>query len=107
MRETGIGTGLILIATGAILAFAVNFRTTGIDINTIGAILMVVGLIGILYSFLAIGESTAFWSRGRSDHYVDASATAPHTHRHVEDSDVVVEDDRTGNVDVERVRRVR
>jgi hypothetical protein len=104
-----MGTGLILIAIGAILAFAVDFQTTGIDINAIGAILIVVGLIGVLFSFLALGDSGMFWGRsGHTDHYVEERGTSPHTHQRVEQTDVVVEDDRTGTVDrVERVRRVR
>ena len=51
----GIGVGLILVAAGAILAWAVNVDTTGFDINTIGYILLVVGIIGIILSMI-------FWS---------------------------------------------
>lgn len=51
----GIGVSLILIATGAILAFAVNVTTNGFDVNTIGYILMIVGFVGGLISL-------AFWS---------------------------------------------
>jgi hypothetical protein len=46
----GIGTSLFLIATGAILYFAVDTRVSGIEITTIGIILMVVGIIGLLIS---------------------------------------------------------
>jgi hypothetical protein len=41
---------LLLIATGAILAIAVNYSVSGIDIKAIGAILVVVGIIGLLFS---------------------------------------------------------
>jgi hypothetical protein len=41
----GIGVSLILIAAGAILTWAVNATVSGIDINTIGVILMVVGAV--------------------------------------------------------------
>jgi hypothetical protein len=51
----GIGVGLILVAAGAILAWAVNVDTTGFNINTIGYILLVVGIIGIILSMV-------FWS---------------------------------------------
>jgi hypothetical protein len=44
----GIGVGLLLIAIGAILAFAVTAHTSGVDLNTVGWILMGVGLAGIL-----------------------------------------------------------
>jgi hypothetical protein len=51
----GIGVSLILIAAGAILTWAVNASVSGIDINTIGIILMVVGAIGLVLSLM-------FWS---------------------------------------------
>lgn len=51
----GIGVSLFLIAVGAILAWAVDVSTSGVDINTVGLILMVVGGIGLLLSML-------FWS---------------------------------------------
>jgi hypothetical protein len=56
MRTTGIGTSLILIATGAVLAFAVDYRVTGININAVGAILLIVGIIGLVLSMLMQGE---------------------------------------------------
>ena len=40
-------TSLILIAIGAILAFAVSTQVAGINIQTVGLILMVVGGIGL------------------------------------------------------------
>jgi len=51
----GIGVSLILIAAGAILTWAVNATVSGVDINTIGVILMVVGIIGLVLSLV-------FWS---------------------------------------------
>ena len=36
----GVGVGLILIAVGAILAWAVNVDTTGFNVNTVGYILL-------------------------------------------------------------------
>ena len=44
----GIGVSIFLIAVGAILAFAVNASVQGLDINVVGWILMVVGLIGLI-----------------------------------------------------------
>jgi hypothetical protein len=46
----GIGVSIFLFAVGAILAFAVNLQTTGLDINTVGVVLMVVGAIGLAVS---------------------------------------------------------
>ena len=50
------GISLFLIAVGAILYFAVNASVSGLEIDTIGLILMVVGGIGFLWSlFLLYG----------------------------------------------------
>lgn len=51
----GIGVSLILIAVGAVLAFAVHVTTSGFNVNTVGYILLVVGAIGALISLV-------FWS---------------------------------------------
>jgi hypothetical protein len=51
-RVTGIGTSLVLLAAGAILAFAVNVDADGFNLNTIGWILMGVGLLGLVLSLL-------------------------------------------------------
>ena len=51
----GIGVSLILIAVGAVLAFAVNATTSGIDVHTVGWILLAVGVAGVLLSLM-------FWS---------------------------------------------
>jgi hypothetical protein len=51
----GIGVSIFLLAVGAILAFAVEVTAEGVNLDTIGVILMVVGGIGLLFSLL-------FWS---------------------------------------------
>lgn len=51
----GIGVSLILIAAGAILTWAVNATVSGLNIHTVGVILMVVGAVGLLISLV-------FWS---------------------------------------------
>jgi beta-lactamase regulating signal transducer with metallopeptidase domain len=48
----GIGTSIFLIALGAILKYAVNAEVSGLEISTIGLILMIVGIIGLLISLL-------------------------------------------------------
>jgi hypothetical protein len=45
-----LGTSLFLIAVGAILTFAVNASISGIDIATVGIILMIIGVVGLLIS---------------------------------------------------------
>jgi hypothetical protein len=51
----GIGVAIFLIAVGAILRFAVDVTTQGFDIHMVGNILMIVGVIGALFSLI-------FWS---------------------------------------------
>ncbi len=53
--DMGIGVSLILIAVGAVLAFAVHVTTSGFDVNTVGYILLAVGVAGALISMM-------FWS---------------------------------------------
>lgn len=53
----GIGISLFLLAAGAILNYGISIDDpSGVDLNTIGVILMVVGAIGVVLSML-------FWSR--------------------------------------------
>jgi Domain of unknown function (DUF6458) len=51
----GIGASLLLIAAGAILIWAVETEVSGVDLDAVGWILLVVGAIGALLSIL-------FWS---------------------------------------------
>ena len=51
----GIGVSLLLIAAGAILAFAVHATSSAFNVHTIGIILLVVGIVGGLISMF-------FWS---------------------------------------------
>lgn len=51
----GIGVSIFLIAVGAILAFAVNAEVSGLDIEVIGWILLVIGIVGLVLSMI-------FWS---------------------------------------------
>ena len=46
----GIGTSIFLIAVGAILKFAVTATVSGISLATVGTILIVLGIIGLLIS---------------------------------------------------------
>jgi hypothetical protein len=47
-------TSLVLIAVGAVLAFAVSFQVAGVNIQTVGAILIVVGGIGLALSIATL-----------------------------------------------------
>ncbi len=51
----GISVSILLIAVGAILTWGVTAEAQGLDVNAIGVILMIVGLLGLVISAL-------FWS---------------------------------------------
>jgi hypothetical protein len=46
----GIGTSLFLIAVGAILRWAVSDAISGVNLATVGLILLIVGIVGLLIS---------------------------------------------------------
>jgi uncharacterized membrane protein YGL010W len=75
----GLGAGIFLIAAGAILAFAVNTTSGAVDVNTVGWILMGVGLLGIVLSML-FWQSWAgpgYWSRRRTTYVDDGPPAGP------------------------------
>jgi hypothetical protein len=51
----GLGVSIFLIAVGAILTWAVNASVSGLELDTIGVILMIVGALGLVLSMI-------FWS---------------------------------------------
>jgi hypothetical protein len=51
----GMGVSLLLVAAGAILIWAVNASVSGIELHTVGWILLIVGAAGALLSLI-------FWS---------------------------------------------
>jgi hypothetical protein len=50
----GIGTSILLIAVGAILRYAVTVTVSGIELQTVGLILMIVGIIGLVISLAVL-----------------------------------------------------
>jgi hypothetical protein len=63
-----IGAGLLLIAVGAILRFGISTVSThGVAIHTIGDILMIVGVLGVVLWLVV----WAPWSRSRRPAYRD------------------------------------
>jgi Zn-dependent protease with chaperone function len=64
-HEVGIGFSIFLFVVGAILTFAVDVSTSGFNINTVGIILMVGGLLGLVFSAL-FWSSFSPWSRRRT-----------------------------------------
>ena len=53
-----IATAIFLIAIGAILRYAINVSSDVINIQTVGLILMIAGILGLIVSLLY----TAFWA---------------------------------------------
>ena len=51
-----VGVSLLLVAAGAILIWGVTGEASGIDVDAIGVILIVVGIIGFVLSLI-------FWDR--------------------------------------------
>ncbi|GAC1381134.1 MAG: hypothetical protein NVSMB48_08500 [Marmoricola sp.] len=47
-----IGGSLVLIAVGAVLKWAVTYQVSGVDLRTVGNILLVVGVIGLVLSLI-------------------------------------------------------
>lgn len=86
----GLPVSLILIAVGAILAFAVNQSDPNppVDIDVVGWILMLVGFVGGLLSLLLwerLGPGALGWHRGG---YAGPPAAGPRRRTVVEEEDV-------------------
>jgi hypothetical protein len=61
-----IGSGIFLIAVGAILRFATNLHVEGVSIDTVGLILMIAGAAGLILGLF----QEVIWAsrrRGRDD----------------------------------------
>jgi len=68
----GIGVSLLLIAAGAILTWAVTATVSGLSIHTVGVILLIIGIIGMVLSlvFWSTWGGTGYWG-GRRRTYID------------------------------------
>ncbi len=89
----GVVVSLILIALGAILAFAVTGEAEGVDLDVVGIILMVVGLIGFLLSLMYWSSWGGPGFARRRSTYVEGDAVttrrayAPRRTTYVEEED--------------------
>jgi len=87
----GIAVSILLIAVGAVLTWGVTAEAEGLDVNAIGVILLIVGLLGLVLSMI-------FWSSWGGFHrratYVEGGAVrrtttaAPRRTTVVEEEDV-------------------
>ena len=69
-----IAGSIFLLTVGAILYFATNFRVSGIEVDTIGLILMIAGAAGLL---LALIQQSIWSRRGGRDVLVEERRDAP------------------------------
>ena len=73
----GIGVSVFLLAIGAILAFAVDVSVSGLDLATVGVILMIVGAIGLVTSMLIFGRDSVGRRSVVTDTYVEDDVVDP------------------------------
>ena len=88
----GLPVSLILIAVGAILAFAVHQDPgASVDIDVVGWVLMLVGLVGVLLSLFwweRFGPGAMGWHRGRGPYEGGGGRYAPRRRTVIEEDDV-------------------
>lgn len=65
----GLPVSLILIAAGAILTWGITNEPSGLDLDAIGVILMVIGIVGFLLTMLLWQSwwGPGYWSRATYD----------------------------------------
>ena len=63
------GGSLVLIALGAILRWAVTYRVAGVNMSTVGLILLIVGAIGLVVT-------AVLWSTNRRTDVIHESTVA-------------------------------
>ncbi|MGI9110978.1 MAG: DUF6458 family protein [Gaiellaceae bacterium] len=87
----GIAVSILLIAAGAILTWGVTAEAEGLDVNAIGVILLIVGILGLVLSMI-------FWQSWGGFHrrteYVEGGpvrrrSVAPRRRTVVEEEDVI------------------
>ena len=79
-----IGTSIFLIAVGAILRYAVTADVEGINLDTAGLILIIVGAVGLLFSLLWM----TIWADRRRGTVADRPVAAEPARERVVERDV-------------------
>jgi hypothetical protein len=89
----GIAVSILLIAVGAVLTWGVTAEAEGLDVNAIGVILLIVGLLGLVLSMI-------FWSSWGGFHrrtaYVEGAPVRRRTVVPRRETTVVEEDEVVG-----------
>jgi hypothetical protein len=70
-----IGVSILLIAVGAILKYATNFHVKGVNVDTVGLIIMLAGIAGLIIGLIQY----AVWNsrRGRRDIRIEDNRDPP------------------------------
>ena len=85
----GISVSILLIAVGAILTWGVTAEAEGLDVNAIGVILLIVGLLGLVVSMIFWSSWGGFGRRA----YVEGGPVRPAAGPRRRATTVVEEDD--------------
>ena len=72
----GLGASLFLIAGGAILIWGVTGEFAGVDVDAIGWILMIVGIVGLVLSMIFWSSWGGFGGGRRRAQYVEEGPPA-------------------------------
>lgn len=62
----GIGASVFLMAVGAVMTFALEVEASGIDLDTVGIILMLAGAVGLLLSLVFWRDGVPWATRDRT-----------------------------------------
>jgi hypothetical protein len=71
-----VGGSIFLIAVGAILRYAVTDSISGIDLATVGLILMIAGIVGLLIGLFMYANARRTGYSVREREYVDRDRVA-------------------------------
>jgi hypothetical protein len=73
----GLGASLFLVAAGAVLVWGVTGEIAGLDVDAIGVILMVVGIIGLVLSMIFWSTWGGFGGRRRATYVEEGPPAGP------------------------------
>jgi membrane glycosyltransferase len=73
----GIAVSILLIAVGAVLTWGVTAEAEGLDVNAIGVILLIVGLLGLVISMIFWSSWGGFGGIRRRAVYVEGGPARP------------------------------